>query len=469
MVIPLPDLTFTITPPGGSPTNYTEFLGWDGMFQQLTISQNFGRQGDTATFCLVDEYRTTPNIPIIPVMSQVKLTDNRIGVVLFAGVINDPQLQIDGPTRNEWTLNCTDYTFYADNSTPVIGTFNNFASQDIVISLTEQADCGIDAAFTRNGGFVAPGPVLPSVVIGYQSLSAAWKTLAQLAGQVTPYGWYVDEDRHLHFYDSSTALNSGVTFTTHPTVGGSSTQGHVLSDSTQLYEWDGTTVHNRILVQGAAQLIFTSVSLDPPTDTFRGDGVSVAWPLRFTFANIAGLHVSKRQTEVNLVPAGGPNSAGSVPDANWNIVQNNIGAYFLTANTPPAPGTLIQIWYSYNIPIVVQVNDRSSQTAFNGPNRGIFGEFISDTTLTTTSMALARAQRERQEYAFPAERATFNTSEDWVGWVRAGYTFRYINQFIPDVQNGNTIGIDDTFLCIQNRITFDNGGYRTMQITAVRI
>jgi hypothetical protein len=462
-------LTFTITPPGGSPTDYTQHLAYDGMFSQMTITQNFGRQGDTATFCLVDEYTTTPTITVIPVMSQVKLVDDHIGVTLFAGVINDPQLQIDGPTRNEWTLNCTDYTFYADNSTPVIGVFNNFNAQDIVVSLTNQAQCGISAATIPHGGFVAPGPSLTAVTIGYQSLSAAWKTLAQLAGQSTPYGWYVDENRALHFYNADTALDSGVTFTTHPTTGNSSTEGHVLLDSTNTYEWDGTTVHNRILVQGAAQLIFTSISQDPPTDVFRGDGVTVAWPLKFTFANVGGFKVNKRQLEINVVPAGSPNSAGSVPGAAWNIVQNNIGAYYLTANTAPSEGTLIQIWYSYNIPIVVQVNDRASQVTFNGPNGGIFGEFISDTTLTTTSMALARAQRERQEYAFPVERATFNTSEDWMGWVRAGYTFRYVNQFIPDVQNGNTIGIDDTFLCIQNRVSFDQGGYRTMQITAVRI
>lgn len=469
MAISRPDLTLTITPPGGSPVDYTSNLAFDGAFQQLTINQNFGRQGDTATVPLVDEYTTTPHITVIPVMSQIKLTDNHLGVVLFAGVVNDPILQVDSPTRNEWTLNCTDYTYYADNSTPVVGTFNQDVSDDIVVSLTTQANCGISAARLVNGGFVAPGPQLPSVQIQYQSLSQAWRLLAALAGQVTPYGWFVDENRRLHFYDSSTALNSGVTITTHPTVGGSTTEGHMLSDSQQSYEWDGTSVHNRILVQGASQLIYTSTRTDAATDTWQGNGAQTAWPLRYSFGSPGLLLVGKKNTSVNIVPPGSPLSSGSEPNAQWNIVQNNVGAFYLTANDPPASGVKIRFWYSYFIPITAQVNDIASQVQYTGPNGGIFGEHISDTSLTTTTMALARAMRERQEYGFAAERASFNTSQDWLGWIRAGYVFRYINQFVPDVQNGNTIGVDDSFLCTQNRVSFTEGGYRTMQITAVRI
>jgi len=467
----LPNLTFLIQPPGGAHVDFTANLAYDGIYSQMTITQNFGRQGDTATFVLVDEYNGTPNILIIPVFSQVTLIDNNLGTTLFAGVVNDPQLQVDGPTRNEWVLNCTDYTYYADNSTPVIGLFENMNTQDIVVSLTNQADCGISAATVSRGGFVASGPNLPSINIGYQSLSSAWKQVAQLAGQVTPYGWYVDENRHLHFYDASTALSSGVTFTTTPTgTGPSTTQGHITPDSTQAYEWDGTTVHNRILVQGAAQKIFINAKVQGPVDTFRGDGVSTAFPLRFTFSGLEKLTVNNvLVNEINVVPPGSPNSAGTVPSANWNIIQNNINAFSLTANVAPRAGSVIRVWYDYDIPIVVQVNDIQSQSDFNGPNRGIFGEFISDTTLTTTAMALARAQRERQEYAFPVERFTFNTTEDFVGWVRSGYTFQLVNQFVPDTERGNALGINDTFLCIQNRITFGNGGYRTMQITGVRI
>jgi hypothetical protein len=85
-------------------------------------------------------------------------------------------------------------------------------------------------------------------------------------------------------------------------------------------------------------------------------------------------------------------------------------------------------------------------------------------------MALARAMRERTEYAFATERFTFNTTEDWYGWVRSGDTFKVTNKFIPDASNNYSWGItNEPFICTSNSITFGSGGYRIMQITSVRI
>src|SRR5579864_589319 len=111
-MVATPSLTLTVTPPGGSATDYTTKLAWSGASTQPTINQHFGRQGDTAVFPIVDEYLNTPNFTI-PVFSQVKLVDNLAGQTLFAGVVNDPVLTLDGPNANEWDLQCTDYTFFA--------------------------------------------------------------------------------------------------------------------------------------------------------------------------------------------------------------------------------------------------------------------------------------------------------------------------------------------------------------------
>ena len=77
--------------------------------------------------------------------------------------------------------------------------------------------------------------------------------------------------------------------------------------------------------------------------------------------------------------------------------------------------------------------------------------------------------RERTEYAYAVERATFTSSPDWLGWVRSGQTLTYVNQFIPDARNNYALGVNDTFLCIANRIDLTDGGYRQAQITAVRL
>lgn len=459
-MVAAPSITLTVTPPGGSPSNYEQYLAYSGHASQFTITQNFGRQGDTATFPLVDEYDGTPNY-FIPAMSQVRLHDGNCHQTLFAGVASDPSLSVSGVNRNEWTLNCTDYTQYA-NAATVHGTFNGFSTDQVVIDLTRQANCGITAASVRDGGFVAPGPVMANFVLNYCSLSDAWRKLAVLAGAATPYGWYVDDTLNLHFYDASTAVNSGVTFTTTPTVSGSTTQGHILLDGQDKYEWDATSLYNRVLVQGATQNVNSPVS-GPATDTWYASGFQQAWPLRYTLNGTPTLHLNGVRTLVTTVTPG-----TAVPPSGWSSQQNASGQYFLFSASAPPAGTLLQAWYSYQVPVVAQATDFSSVRAFAGPNGGIFSEFISDTTLTTTPMALLRAQQERSEYAFPVERFTFSTSEDFLGWVRAGYTCTVDDRFAYDTQS-NSWGVRDTFLVIANQVTFGMGGYRQMQVTAVRL
>ncbi len=461
-----PDLTLTLTPPGGSPAQYQYLLAYEGCDQSFTITQNFGRQGDTASFPLADDYTASPgspNLPYVEPMTQVSLYDGNCGKILFAGVCHDPVMTVISPLRSDWTLKCTDYTFYADNAI-VHGVYNGLTVDQVVIDLVNQANCGITAARRADGGFVADGPAMANLVLNYQSLSSAWRKLAVLAGASTPYGWYVDENRALHFYDASTALNSGVTFTTTPTTGGSTTQGHMLLDSTNAYEWDGTSIHNRILVQGATQTI-PQPETGTPTDTWLADGVMQGWPLRYTVSGTPVLRVGGVSTPVTVVTPG-----TAFPPSGWSLQQNAVGGFFLWKHAPAPPaGTVVKVWYSYRVPVVAQATDHASVAEYAGPNGGIFAEFISDTTLTTAPMALQRAQQERQEYSRAAERATFNTSEDFLGWVRAGQVFQYVNRYVPDSQNSWAAGISDTFLATANTITFGQGGYRQMQLTGVRI
>lgn len=459
-----PNLTLTVTPPGGSPTNYTANLSWAGAAQQPSITQNFGRQGDTALFPLVDEFPNgTPSVVIKP-LSTIKLVDNSISTTLFAGVCNDPSFTNTNPIRNEWYLQCTDFTYYADKKV-VHGTFIGQTVDQIVVALTQQANCGITAKKVSDGGFVAPGPQLASFVLNYTSLSAAWRKLASLAGQITPYGWYVDENLQLHFFDASTAQSSGVTFTTVPTgVGGSATEGHIMQDGTFSYEWDATSLFNRILVQGSTQTISFGSVTKPPTDIWQGNGTQQSWPLRATATGTPVLKVNGVTTPVDLV------SAGQTSTTQWQILQNSVGTWFLSDTTgTPARGVSIKLWYDYLVPIVAQANSFPSQAAFTGPNGGVFEEYINDSSLITVPMALSRALREREEYSFPVERATLNSDPSWAGWVRAGQTFRMFNTEVPDSQNNYALGLNDAFLAISNTISFGEGGYRTANIVGIRL
>jgi hypothetical protein len=463
---PQASLTLTITPPGGSPTNYSTYLAYAGTSQQFTITQNFGRQGDTATIPLVDDWAglSSPHF-YIPVESQISLYDNNAAVNLFAGVITAPSLVVTGPNRNEWALACTDYTYYADN-TIVHGTYNGLSIDQIVVAATLQGNCGISARTPAGGGFVSPAPVLTQVNLPYQTLSSAWRSLAQLASSSTPYGWYVDQNRALHFFDATTAQSSGVTFTTAPTAagGGSYTEGHIALDGQFSYIWDGTSIRNKVLVQGASQTVSANLNGNA-TDVWRGDGVQTSWPLRYTVTGSPSLYINGVSTSVTVASGGSP-----VGNAAWSIQQNSFGQWFLIAADAPGDGWYIQIWYSYQVPVIAQASDAASQAEYTGPNGGVFTEYISDSSLSTASMALARAMREKTEYAFAAERVTFTVTEEFFGWVRAGQTFQMTNSLVPDSRNSYAWGITNaTFLCIANSVTFGTGGYRRMQISGVRL
>lgn len=460
---PIPNLTLTVTPPGQAPLNLTANLAYSGAGGAPTISQHFGRQGDTASFPLVDEYIQTPGFSI-PVFSQVKLVDNNVGQTLFAGVCNNPTMEVVSPNVNEWSLQCTDYAFYADAAV-VHGVFFGTTVDQIIIALTRQANCGITADTVANGGFIAPGPQLASFSLNYCTLTTAWRKLSILAGTLTPFGWYVDENRALHFYDATTAQNSGVTFTTTPTAGssGSYTEGHIRGSGFS-YEWDGTAIRNRILVQGATQTVYYGNTTKPPTDTWRGNGVQNAWPLRYTVIGTPQLQVNGVRQTTELV------ASGSTSTLTWQVVQSSVGTWSLvTTGAPPGNGVTIKIWYSYQVPVVAQASDFQSQATYPGPNGGVFTTYILDRSLTTVPMALNRAQRERTEYAFAVERMNFTTTEEWVGWIRSGQICTIVNQFVPDARNSYIPGINSTFLVTGNSVTFGDGGYRSNSITAIRI
>lgn len=466
MAVPQPDLQLTITPPGGSPVDYTSHLAYTGGQQSITITQNFGRQGDTATFVLMEQHSGTPSIVIEP-MSQVRLHDTIAGQTLFGGVVTMPALSPLSPNLNEWDLSCTDYTIYADNTIVRWPASSVQAGDQIVVALTNGASCGITAKRYADGGYVAPGPALPEWTSGWVTLSSAWRTLAGLMGQVTPYGWYVDDTRNLHFYNQVTAQPSGVTFTTSPSAGsaGSITEGHILLDGQFDYQWDGTSIRNRIMVQGANQ-VFPWSSGTAPTDTWLANGTDTTWPLKWTVYDSPApvLYIGGAKVAVSIVESGKAPSSTQP----WIITSNGRGGYFLIAQTPPAAGSLIQVWYSFQVPIIAQANDTASQSLYTGPNGGVYAEFISDSTLTTMPMALARAMQDRTEYAFAAERVTFNTSPEFMGWVRSGQTFTLDCALVWDTQS-NSWGVNDTFIVTGNTVTFGRGGYRSCQITAVRL
>jgi hypothetical protein len=439
--------------------NGTNLTQW---FEQATwtISQNWSRQGDTATFYLTDEHGASLSF-YIPPLAVVVLTDTGIGETLFSGMCTMPQLTHQGPTLAYWQLSCTDWTYMSDRSL-IAGDWTNMTADQLAILFCQQSGTGVSAVAASSGGYVQSSPTIPRVQINYATLSDALTTLSQLVSTQDTWGWYIDESLNLHWFDTNNAPNSGWTFSD-STYGLTHTGSYAQYDwPNYQYTWDATSIRNTVTVQGA--------SYDQAqTDLFVGNGSQSSWPLTYTAdAN----NINSATLTVGGVSKTIASQTGSSATTQWVAVQNAAGVWFLQPNTDPVPGSgvIISLTYTYLAPILTTVQDGASVSEFASlPNGGVFQYFVSDSTIPTLLSAQQRGQRECFTYSEAEERVQFQTTEAWNGHVRAGQVITLQNSVTPDSENGWTTGISDQYVVVQNQVSGSNGPYRVYLITAARV
>lgn len=500
-----PDLTVIVTEPGGSPVDLAPFASWSGTQMQSTISSNFGRQGDTASIILVDDYSasvagfsTPPNTPHFQVrpLSTIIITDQGATSqpakgILFAGLVTDPQWRWTAPGRVEWMLQCVDFTYYADTAI-VQGVYAGLTADAIMVDLVKKANCGLKADLVKNGGHIYPAPTIPVANFTYEQLSQAFGTLATQASQSEIYGWFVDYERNVWFYPATLSLDSGVTVTDTPTSNVPSLDECHIDSSlaySMMYEWDATTFYTRAVVEGATITHSFSTSKAkkgeiPPTDSWVGNGVQSSWPLSYVpevsarvLESAAGINTGTTSSGPYLT-VGGVVQAVDINDGTTKIttpyqfVQATNGLWTLQVTpgvgSTPAAGTQIRLFYRYQMPIIAIANNLGQQSAVSGPNGGVFADLVTDPSLVTSASALARAKATLKEYGAPQERLTFYTDESWLGWFRCGETFTLKSQLIPNSKNSYALGMTATFFVNQQMTIFMPGGFRKTQVTAVR-
>jgi hypothetical protein len=527
-----PQLSCYITPPNGPTVDFGLYMVYAGGKNSISISQNFGRQGDTASLSVIDADYSTGVPPhlvvspsfVIPAYSLVKIVDQNAlayygsidAATLFVGYVSHPTTHLISPTELEWNLSCVDYTGYA-NASVVQGLYEGIPMGDAVVDLVNKANCGIKAALITNGGYVQIGPTLPRTVIHYSNLTSALQKISKMASSQSAYGWYVDSELNLHFYDQQHASGSNVTVTDNPTSAGlfSFTECHIDQSAGLQYDYDGTSLYNRALVVGKAKTISTKVT-NPPTDAFTGDGVSTSFTLsqvpdvtsNDTTATPTGsapaapsilsveyivTHVktlssstggstrssSKKTSPLPAITVKGVGQSVSVYDGitsqttQWVIKQNDNGSWSAAVNpnygVTPASGASIQVWYKYKTTITAQADLRKSQVAVGGPNHGIFATVVHQSSIDTTAAAYQRATRELAEYGHPQERISFTTSPEFVGVWRAGQTFTLKSQFILDSQRNFKPGLTAKFIITQQTCSVIQGGFRQWNVTAIRV
>lgn len=435
----------------------------DQTSNQWSITKNFSRQGETATFTLIDDHPVVGEYSFtVGIDATVSLTDVGTGAVLFSGLCNKPQFYFDAPNLAHWVLNCVDYTTLGDNATVVADVVNITAGQAI-LDLVAQADCGIGAETVARGGYVSAGPLISFMRVNYGSLSQAIKDVCKVSSQQsgTSYGWRIDEDLQVHFNSELQNISSGVTLTDDITrVGSVSNTLGYFDDSSFAYSWDATQIHNQVIVLGSQVKAVR-------TDTFTADGSQTQYLLSFpidTTVNQATLRIAGVLTTVTIV------SSGTAPTSGWYLIPAKNGQWSLHNPSTLSKGVSVALEYHYSAPVVADVANYDSQTLFSGlPNGGVFSIVDANATIATLQAAQAEGFAQLTEFAYAQEQITLTTSPKWGGYIEIGQTFQLDDVLIPDIQQGGTVGIVDTFLVIQLGITGMANSYRTSSMTAVRI
>ena len=417
-----------------------------------TLSQSWGRQGDTATIKVYDEY-VNGSPTFIPQATQtIELKDTTLGIILFGGIIAKPELQVGSPGTSDWTLNCVGYAFWAD-SRIVSYEYTNTSMGAIIRDLTTNAAAGI----TTNN--VVTGPTITSVSGKFEPLSKAWSKITQMASTQTTYGWWVDGSQDLHVTDEAQAQAAGVTFTDVPTTSHLNAEAHY--ETGFKYSWDAAQLANRIYVIGGN--IPTSQS-----DHWTGTGSRRSFALTYPYDSgsqfKAALKVGGNSTVISQQTTDPWYFQQDPTTGLWNIVAS------VTTNTPtPGNGVSIDLTYGYLVTEVSIVQNTTSISKYNGGNSGYYDATVADQNLLTLVQTNQRGQHEVAEYGYAQEQVSMSATEDWQGWVNVGQTITFISAFTPDSANSYINGLNKTFLIVNVHAAGVGGGYRKVQVQAVRV
>lgn len=439
----------------------------DTVMNPWSITKQFSRQGDTASFFLVDEHSTATGYTYyLGIDQEIVLKDTVLNKVMFSGICNKPQFGYISPNMNTWTLNCVDYSTFADNK-PVFGDVINTTAGQALVNFVNQANCGLSASLVANGGFVTPGPTIQFLRVNYQSLSQTIKDICKVASQQggMPYGWRVDENFAVHFQSQLQNIASGVTLTDDigqlsAAKASPTTIGYF--DPTQFsYNWDATQLHNQVTVIGSQQKGIR-------TDTWTADGSQTQYLLSFpldTTVNSASLKIGGVTTAVTVIQTAGASS----PTA-WYVNPAQNGQWSLLNPSALPRGTTVAVTYHYTAPVVAQVSNYDSQSYFNTlPNKGVFGVVENNSSIATLGAAQAEANAQLNEFAWAQEQHVFVTNPAFTGYIEIGETYTLDDVVIPDIQNANAIGINDTFILTQATWTGMANQYRTLSGTGIRL
>lgn len=327
------------------------------------------------------------------------------GTIIFGGYITGVTLNKQPSGVVEYGVRCTDYTYILDRYL-AHRSYQSQTDAAVIADLVTRYCVGLGITTTN----VVSGVTINSIKFNYVQVSQALRRIAELTGR----NWYIDYEKDVHYFPLTTnAAPFNITSST-------STYSDLKISK------DGSQLKNRVYVRGGTKLS------DPTTYSVKGDGVARQFPL------------PDKPHDVSITVGGVSKSLGikNIDTTGYDWYLNFQEKYIEqdAGGTVVSSATTIVVTYTYDIPILVAVEDTASIAANGVKEFGIF-----DKSIDTTQAARDRASAELTDYANDIIEGSFVTYETG---FRSG---QYINI------NLSEYGINDDYI-VQKVIARSMGG-----------
>lgn len=375
--------------------------------ESITIEDTIDDKQTNCTFTLIDLHSLG-----VPTTNQEVIITLDSGTKIFGGFTVKRRKYNRQGSLVLYDFTCADYTYLFDeklvNKSYLGGQNDQAIIQDIVNNFCQGS--GITYAN------VLLGVAIDMIAFNYEQPSKAMRIISDLTGR----NWYIDYNKDLHYFPISQNPSPFNITDTNTYSGGGGYFGLELTD-------DQSQLKNRVYVRGGTKLSNSS------TYTSKGDGTKAKFVLpdkpHSVTITVNGITKTLGIKNVNV--------SGFDWYLNYDekyVEQDSGGAILGTSDT-------LQVTYTYDIPILVAVENPSSITTY-----GTHEFLIVDKSITTTQAARDRASAELTDYANNIVEGFFFTYQDG---FRSG---QYVNV------NSSVLGITNTNYIVQKCVAKSIGG-----------
>lgn len=340
----------------------------DVLNRTISVDDVLNDQQNTCAFALID--RSGSGIPNTDDTISITLGD---GTKVFSGYIQKVDLSKQSQGVIMATCQCIDESWLLDRNL-VHKSYIGMTDKAIIEDIVANACPGFGITTTN----VLEGVTISQISFNYIQPSQAIRKICDLTGR----NWYIDYDKDVHYFPlltNTTPFNISSTNNEYINL-------QISKDNTQL--------KNRVYVRGGTRLS------DPTTYEEFGDGVKTVFLLPdkphdvTVYVDTGGGYVEKSLGIKNV------NTSGFDWYLNFQekYIEQDSGGATLT-NTDK-----VKVVYSYDVPILVAVEDPESISEDGVKEFAIF-----DKSITTTQAARDRASAELTDYAQDLIEGSFST------------------------------------------------------------